>query len=137
MPHRTAIWPELKILRGLLPWGVLAIALASCVLAGCNGDADWDGPAVARYPATGEGGDSALLEGTVHDMDGCLVITTRDSDTPTVPIFPDDDPAPDSLSEGDSVSLGGGFRERGQVEEYLPEACASGNLAYFQVSQEE
>lgn len=83
-----------------------------------------DGLVFAHHPAQ-NGGDGALLQGVVTDVDGCLAVTADDGASVTVPSFsiPGTDPA--ALRIGDRVALGGGFVDTGALGEdfVIPDAC--------------
>src|SRR5699024_4922713 len=76
-------------------------------------------------------GDSALLEGTLVEADGCLALEPDSSGPAVILVFDTADARPESLSIGDHVSLMGGFIPPQQSFE-IPNNCA-GNDEYFLV----
>ncbi|MDN4490309.1 hypothetical protein QQX13_05640 [Demequina sp. SYSU T00068] len=112
------------------------VALASCGSAHDVGDLDADDSPVARYdwdPA--DGGDSALMEGTLELIDGCLcIVGAGETDgLITVPVFSRSLTSWDADSRvltyagrdyalGDPVSAGGGWGPPTSAMT-IPEAC--------------
>lgn len=76
-------------------------------------------------------GDSALLEGTLVEADGCLAVEPDYSGPAVIPVFDTADTRPESLSIGDHVSLSGGFVSSQQSFE-IPKNC-EGKDEYFLV----
>lgn len=89
---------------------------------------------VFAYHPDSNGGDDALLAGTVTDLGGCLVIAAGASIT--VPVFPVPSTDPAGLRVGDRVSLGGGFTDvdRLPADVVIPDECrraGSGHGEFF------
>ncbi|WP_210651429.1 hypothetical protein [Nocardioides sp. SYSU D00065] len=92
-------------------------ALLCAVSAGCStGTSDALSHHVGTYEATGEGGDGALLEGTVRLADGCFLVESTTSERFLV-YFPGNEVgwsdkglryAGTTYGAGDSIVLGGG-----------------------------
>lgn len=114
------------------------VIVAAIALGGCSEstppDADTESPA-ASYVRTSDWGegDAALLEGTVALENGCFTVVD-DAGQVIVPIFPTDfrwnvesrslSGFGHTFSEGDSVSLGGGFTgSPPSVAEHVPSSC--------------
>ena len=93
----------------------LAIVCTSGI--GCSAETSDEAPRhVGTYKATGEGGDGALLEGTVRLDDGCFIVETSAAERFLV-YFPDDEVGwseeglhhgGSTYSNGDSIAVGGG-----------------------------
>lgn len=83
-----------------------------------------DGLVFAHHTPS-NGGDDALLEGTVNDLGGCLVVTPFPGASPVVPSFPIPGSDPASLRIGDRVSLAGGFTEQApsDPDDVIPDPC--------------
>ena len=114
-------------------FGVVVLA-STLALVGCAATPLPSSGPVAVYPAPDYGMD-ALLDGTVRLNDGCLVVEGGEGTT-AVPVFPSDDVTWDedsklltwrgeTYSDGDAISLGGGFVGTSGIENgYFPEDCA-------------
>lgn len=95
-----------------------------------------EGLLFAHHPNQ-NGGDDALLEGTVVGIDGCLVVVPEwDESAAVVPSFPLPGTDPTVLRVGDRVALGGGFADvdRIDAEFVIPDSCrdlAAGPDGYF------
>ncbi|MFC7359047.1 hypothetical protein [Nocardioides astragali] len=95
----------------------VTLALLCVAGAGCSaGTSDEVSRHVGTYEATGEGGDGALLEGTVQLDDGCFFVEASTSERFLV-YFPADEVewsdeglryAVSTYGTGDSIALGGG-----------------------------
>jgi hypothetical protein len=95
----------------------MTLALVCAAGSGCSAEAsDEASRHVGTYEATGEGGDGALLEGTVQLDDGCFFVETNAGERFLV-YFPEDEVewsdeglhyADSTYSNGDSIALGGG-----------------------------
>lgn len=69
-----------------------SITLLGAIGASCSaGAADEAARHVGTYEATGEGGDGALLEGTVRLVDGCLLVEQDDLGERYLVYFPDEE----------------------------------------------
>ena len=95
-----------------VPLSLLCAASASCTA----DTSDEVSRHVGTYEATGEGGDGALLEGTVQLDDGCFLVEATDGERVVV-YFPEDEVewredglkyAGSTYRTGDSIALGGG-----------------------------
>jgi hypothetical protein len=95
----------------------VSLALLCAAGAGCSaGPSDAVSAHVGTYEAAGEGGDGALLEGTVRLEDGCLFVEAS-ADERFLAYFPDDEVewsgrglryGGSTYGSGDSIALGGG-----------------------------
>lgn len=125
--------------------GAVSLIIVLQMLAACAGSEPAGEPLVidfATYEPTGTGGDSALLEGTLADRGGCLVIEDA-SGGDVLPVWPGNRvslPPAGGLrlmgagyELGDTIAVGGGFAER--LEANIPEPCAALRLQVFLVSQ--
>ena len=93
------------------------LVLVCAAGAGCGaGTADEVSRHVGTYEATGEGGDGALLEGTVRLDDGCFLVEAARGERFLV-YFPEDEVewtvdglrhGGSTYEAGDSIALGGG-----------------------------
>ena len=102
--------------RDVLATAALALLCASA--AGCSASESGNASRhVGTYDSYGEGGDAALLEGTVRLVDGCLFVEQRDVGERYLVYFPDrevewsDDGlryAGSTYGAGDAIALGGG-----------------------------
>lgn len=108
------------------------LALACAAGAGCSaGTSDEVADHVGTYEATGEGGDGALLEGTVQLDDGCFVVEANAGERFLV-YFPEDEVkwsdeglgyAGATYGSGDSIAVGGGASS---VSRPVPSDCREG-----------
>lgn len=124
----------------LLP--VVAALVLAYAAAGCgDGAAAEVARHVGTYDATGEGGDAALLEGTVGLDDGCFLVETASRERFLV-AFPRDEVAwrdgglryaGTTYAAGDRIALGGGTG----AERPVPSACrgAHESLPWWTVAQ--
>lgn len=95
----------------------VALTAALAAGAGCSaGTSDEATRHVGTYKATGEGGDGAILEGTVLLDDGCFIVETSAAERFLV-YFPEDEVewskeglryGGSTYSNGDSIALSGG-----------------------------
>lgn len=95
----------------------VTLALLCVAGAGCSaGTSEEVSGHVGTYEATGEGGDGALLEGTVRVNDGCFFVEASTGERFLV-YFPDDEVewsdeglryGASTFETGDSIALGGG-----------------------------
>ena len=95
----------------------VTLALLVTLGAGCSGDGQGDASRhVGTYEAFGEGGNGALLEGTVQVVDGCFFVEASTGERVLV-YFPEDEVewtdgalryADSTYRAGDSIALGGG-----------------------------
>lgn len=93
------------------------VALLCAVGSGCStGEPDEVSRHVGTYEAAGEGGDGALLEGTVQLVDGCFFVEVSTGERFLV-YLPEDEVewsderlryASSTYGAGDSIALGGG-----------------------------
>lgn len=127
--------------------GLLFGAVLACFAgAGCGGEPSSDPEAaehVGTYRAVGEGGDAALLEGTVRLIDGCFVVE-QDPGGRYLPFFPEDEVTwsdaglrygGNTYGEGDVIALGGGAS--GTLAP-MPERCgAVANMTRWTVTQDD
>jgi hypothetical protein len=127
---------------------MLRRVLACVLLAGlaaCGAPALPKSGPVAVYEPTGEGGDSALLEGRLTQRDGCVVIESSGPTTISVPLFPRRATWSDEglsfsgrhYPSGAQVAVGGGYSGRPLATSdarYVPAAC--GDLDVFVVHQD-
>ncbi|WP_156954061.1 hypothetical protein [Brachybacterium phenoliresistens] len=114
-----------------------AAAVASVALAagavGCAGSGDPAGESGLTWitmPATGMG-DSALVEGTIAEQDGCMVLDHGGSRSHL--IFEVTDPRPETYAVGDAVRLGGSGSGKASAGLDMPEAC-DGATSYWYVA---
>lgn len=112
------------------------LAVASCAADADVGDLDADGSPVARYDwVPADGGDSALMEGTLELIDGCVyIVGSGDAEgLTTVPVFPRALTSWDTAEQvltyagrdyalGDAVSAGGGWGPPTE-DMTIPDAC--------------
>jgi hypothetical protein len=115
----------------LLLWTGVAAATV------CTGCATPDTPqTIATYEQSSdeEGGDSALLEGTIKTRDGCTLVIGENVDGLFVPILGSDDEKILSLSDGDPVRLKGGVVTKPPESSSIPEGCNKTDLQYWLVS---
>lgn len=86
---------------------------------------------VASYVATGDGGNGALLNARVYQLDPCLVVEDGDG-TRFVPVFPagmlevdGDEVSFDGvrLTDGAEVSLAGGTVPTAPPDARIPDGC--------------
>lgn len=130
---------------------LMILTATGMMLAGCGSDKPDStdsaalGQHVGTYQATGTGGDSALLEGTVRLLDNCFTVEQEGVPGRFLPLFPDDevgwsdgrlDYDGKTYGDGDTIALGGG--ESGIVEgAAIPENCdATSGLTPWTVAQE-
>ena len=101
---------------------LLSVVASTCIsgATACGAEdssrADEAAKHVGTYRASGEGGDGALLEGTVRIVDGCFLV--EDKGGPRyLPYFPDDEVRRNgegleysgaSYGDGAAIALGGG-----------------------------
>jgi hypothetical protein len=95
----------------------VTLALVCAVGAGCSAEKpDEVSRHVGTYEAAGEGGDGALLEGTVQLVDGCFFVEVSTGERFLV-YFPEDEVewtdeglgyAGSTYGAGDDIALGGG-----------------------------
>lgn len=95
----------------------VTLSLLCAASAGCTADtSDEVSRHVGTYEATGEGGDGALLEGTVQLDDGCFLVEATTGERFVV-YFPEDEVewsdeglqyAGSTYRTSDSIALGGG-----------------------------
>ncbi|WP_134767805.1 hypothetical protein [Nocardioides sp. 1609] len=138
-------------LSGIKYVGRVAVTVTGLVVAGCGTDKpdSTESAALAEhvgtYQAFGEGGNGALLEGTVRVVDGCLTVVRGDGEA-YLPFFPDDevrwnggrlDYLGETFGDGDAIALGGGVS--GIVEgATVPENCdVKPRLTPWTVAQED
>jgi hypothetical protein len=125
--------------RSLPVFGVLL------AVAGCNAEQPGNVAEVAKhvgtYRAVGEGGDGALLEGTVRIVEGCFLVQ-QDTGGRYLPFFPEGEVRwsngglnynGEDYGDGDAIALGGGAS--GKLEP-LPANCgAQTGLSRWTVAQ--
>ncbi len=97
---------------------------------------------VGTYQASADGGDGALLEGTVRVVGGCLTVRQGDAGDAFLPLFPDDevrwsrgrlDYDGQSYSDGDAIALTGG--SSGWLDEVvIPKSCDATALTPWTVA---
>ena len=126
---------------------VLAVAavVALAAVAGCSGETEAQptptGPEPFVYfTGYSEGGDSASLDGTLEDHDGCLVVVSGDATV--IPAFPfgqatwdgerltvasfdggDVEPNGQVVGLGEEIHLGGGLRDTLNPDHVSPPNC--------------
>lgn len=119
-------------------------ALLLVMLVACGGGAEAQ-DSVAAYEPHGEGGNTALLEGTLTREDDCFYVDTREGDR-FLPVFPTDSVetsgstlayAGTDYEPGQRIALGGGESSRtadvaGAAN--IPSGCAQ-DVALWVVSQ--
>lgn len=96
------------------------------------------GDAVAQYERAGEGGDDALLEGTLRHVNGCLIVES-DGGRIVIPAFPYNEVTWNgvtfswedaSFEVGEHVRFAGGYTSSAPSFVTIPHSCdASGD--YF------
>lgn len=122
---------------GLTVGTVLVLALAAC--SGPEGGTGIvEGGPVAYVAASSDGGDAALLEGTLKVSDSCVVIVDEFGQT-LLPIFQRPRTTWDGTTltyngkpytDGSSISLGGGYNDEPLDADYVPEACDADGVFY-------
>lgn len=122
---------------GLTVGTVLALALAAC--SGPEGGTGIvEGGPVAYVAASSDGGDDALLEGTLKVSDSCVVIVDEFGQT-LLPIFQRPGTAWDGTTltyngkpytDGSSISLGGGYYDEPRDADYAPQGCDIDGVFY-------
>lgn len=129
------------------------IVMVTCSLAlftaGCSQSpsSEIEGQGLSTYEASpGDGGDSALLEGTLMDAGGCLYVETPEGQS-VIPILPAGQVSWDgqvleidqravekqTVEVGGSISVGGGYRTGGVSDYPVPEDCPD-DFEHFQVA---
>lgn len=131
---------------------VIGLLIVVAVVTGCsddNGTVPSDGssasandgltaPPLGTYVPSGEGGDSALLEGMLVLHEGCLIIENGEGRRVGL-ILPVDEVGwngeeltwrGETYSPGDYIKLGGGFRTAKPESATVPAKCES--ETYFQ-----
>ena len=118
--------------RGAQPaWAILGVLVLSlAVVTGCSGEPGRLSGDIALYRPTGNGGDTALLEGELVRDGGCTYLRT-DHGERWLPIFP-----ADAVWRDDSIESGGrryrqgstvglaGSEGRRDLADHLPDGCA-------------
>jgi hypothetical protein len=126
---------------------LLGSALACLAGTGCTADGSENAAAVAEHVATyepsGDGGDGALLEGTVLVVDGCLVVK-QDVGGRYLPFFPAGEVewsdgslryGGRSYWDGDAIALGGGASGASKP---MPASCGElADLTRWMVAQDD
>lgn len=116
---------------------VLALALAACSESE-GGTGIVEGGPVAYVAASSDGGDDALLEGSLKVSDSCVVIVDEFGQT-LLPIFQRPRTAWDGTTltyngkpytEGSSISLGGGYYDEPRDADYAPQECDIDGVFY-------
>ena len=148
-PVRALLLARGPLLPRLTVLALAVLALAVLTLAGCAAEGRGPMPGTtpadlpfATYERTGEGGDAALLTGTLELRDGCVVVAADVAD-PVVPVLP-------STAEWDAVeqvvvveghrfamgsvvAWGGGFTTGAPAVARRPSTCPQG-AEYFLAS---
>lgn len=122
----------------MLSAGVVIALLLSACSTPAGGTGIVEGGPVAYVTPSNDGGDSALLEGTVQMSDSCVVIvdelgqtwlptfqrprTTWDGTTLTYNGRP--------YTDGSSISLGGGYNNQPLDADYAPQGCDVDGVFY-------
>ena len=108
----------------------MAVSIGGCG----DGDRAADVEGVATYEAYGDGGDLALLEGSLVVDADCVYVLGPDGGR-LLPVFPSDEVRRtgdtvelrgDELSDGDEVSLSGGGQEPSALDQEgyrVPDGC--------------
>lgn len=113
---------------------MLMWSLAACQGAPSASDAPDRGGVVAFVEDTSEGGDSALLEGTLALDSGCLTVVSVLDDSRVLPVFKRAAVTWDgttlqvsggSYVVGDTISLAGGYAPEPVSTAYVPADCKS------------
>lgn len=114
------------------------IALLSACSAPAGGTGIVEGGPVAYVTPRSDGGDDALLEGTVQVSDSCVVIVDELGQT-WQPIFQRPRTTWDGTTltyngrpytDGSSISLGGGYNDEPKEADYAPEVCDVDGVFY-------
>ncbi|GAA3799786.1 hypothetical protein GCM10022273_08250 [Cellulomonas soli] len=122
--RRTAAW-ALTIVTLVSP-------LAACQSTPAASDTPDEGGVVAFVDDTSEGGDSALLEGTLALDSGCLTVVSTLDGSRVLPVFRQAAVAWDgttlqvdggSYVVGDTISLSGGYSPQPVSAAYVPADC--------------
>lgn len=129
--------PRLGAGVGLTVGTVLALALAAC--SGPEGGTGIvEGGPVAYVAASSDGGDDALLEGTLKVSDSCVVIVDEFGQT-LLPIFQRPRTERDGTTltyngkpytDGSSISLGEGYYDEPRDADYAPQECDIDGVFY-------
>lgn len=129
--------------RGLAPaaaasaGAVIALLLSACSTP-AGGTGIVEGGPVAYVTPRSDGGDDALLEGTLKVSDSCLVIVDATGRT-LLPIFQRPRTTWDGTAltyngrpytDGSSISLGGGYNDEPLDVDYAPEGCDVDGVFY-------
>lgn len=116
---------------------VLMLVIPAVVGCAAGSSADTAAPApgpLVTYPMPQSGMD-ALLSGTLRLISGCVAVEMAVGDF-SVPVFPDGDASWDAdvlrwggrdYTDGDAISLGGGFTSSKEHDGYVPGGCAGFN----------
>lgn len=122
---------------GLTVGTVLVLALAAC--SGPEGGTGIvEGGPVAYVTPSTDGGDDALLEGTLQVSDSCVVIVDA-SGQALLPVFQRPRTTWDGTTltyngkpytDGSTISLGGGYNDEPLAADYAPEGCDVDGVFY-------
>jgi hypothetical protein len=116
---------------------VVSLALSACSASGA-GDRPVEGGPVAFVTASSDGGDAALLEGTLRVSDSCVVIEDERGRT-WLPIFQSPRTTWDGATltyngapytDGGTISLGGGYDDEPLDADYAPGGCDVDGVFY-------
>ena len=116
---------------------VIALLLSACSTP-TGGTGIVEGGPVAYLTPSSDGGDSALLEGTLKVSDSCVVIVDPTGRT-LLPIFQRPRTTWDGTTltyngrpytDGSSISLGGGYNDEPVDADYVPEECDVDGVFY-------
>lgn len=113
-----------------------AVAASLVLLTACAWSDDTSSAAVPTYEPRGDGGDAALLDGTLVLAGGCFYVMPADGKR-VLAVFPVDEVETDGNTltysdveyvDGDPISVGGGALSGGsevRAEAVMPESCDS------------
>lgn len=116
---------------------VIALLLSACSTP-AGGTGIVEGGPVAYVTQSSDGGDDALLDGTVQVSDSCLVIVDGLGQT-WLPIFQRPRTTWDGATltynggpytNGSGIRLGGGFHDEPTEADYAPEGCDVDGVFY-------
>jgi hypothetical protein len=127
----------------LAPAAVLSVGVGiALLLSACStpagGTGIVEGGPVAYVTPSNDGGDGALLEGTVQMSDSCVVIVDELGQT-WLPIFQRPRTTWDGTTltyngrpytDGGSISLGGGYNDQPLEADYAPQGCDVDGVFY-------
>lgn len=117
------------VLLGSPAWVAIALLCVGCSSPGVP-------QSIATYASSSidEGGDSALLEGTIETQNGCTRVSGENIEGSFIPIFGSKDERTSALSDGDVISLGGGALAVPPENAIIPDGCTETDTQYWLVA---